>query len=101
LLGYTLSLPIQKSTIKTMPLPIQKLAANYAAADSEISNKKQSRCQIKNWQSKILPQPIQKLTERLLHCRFRNRQPKTLPLPIQKLAAKPRSCRFRNWQPKT
>jgi hypothetical protein len=44
LLGFTLSLPIQKSAITTASLRIQKLEANYAAADLEIGSQKLCRC---------------------------------------------------------
>jgi hypothetical protein len=48
LLGFILSLSIQKLVIKNALLPIQKSEANYAAADSEIGNQKLCRCRFKN-----------------------------------------------------
>jgi hypothetical protein len=58
LLGFTLSLLIQKLAIKTASLPIHKLATNCVAADLEIDNQKLYRFRFENQQSKTLPVPI-------------------------------------------
>jgi hypothetical protein len=82
LLGLTLSLPIQKSTIKITSLSIQKSAANYVAADSEIGNQKLCRCRFRNRQP-FVPLSAAKNcvaadseigTQKLFRYRFRNRQ---------------------------
>jgi hypothetical protein len=58
-----MQLPIQKSAVKTMPVPIQKSAtSNYAAADPEIGSLKLFRCRLKNWLPKALLLPILKST---------------------------------------
>jgi hypothetical protein len=98
LLGLTLSLLIQKSTIKTTSLPIQKSTANYAAADSKISDKTPSLL-IQKSTINYAAADSKISNQKLCCCRFRNRQPKTFPLPIQKSAAKLCRCRFRNRQP--
>jgi hypothetical protein len=50
LLGFTLSLLIQKLAIKTASLPIHKLATNCVAADLEIDNQKLYRFRFENQQ---------------------------------------------------
>jgi hypothetical protein len=58
LLGFTLSLLIQKLAIKTTSLSIQKLATNCVAADLEIGNQKLYRFRFGNQQPKTLQVPI-------------------------------------------
>jgi hypothetical protein len=58
LLGFTLSLLIQKLAIKITSLPIQKLATNCVAVDLEIGNQKLYRFRFGNQQPKTLPVPI-------------------------------------------
>jgi len=81
------SLPIQKLKTKTASLPIQRLATNYVAAESEIESQKLCHCRFRNWQPKTLPLPIQESATKLRCCRFENQQP-IMSMSIQKSAAK-------------
>ena len=81
------SLPIQKSSAKTTPLPIHNRQPNYAVVDSEID-------------SQIVPLSFQKpaaksfavvdseIDNKTLRYRFKNWQPQTVLLLILKLTAK-------------
>jgi hypothetical protein len=82
LLGLTLSLPIQKSTIKITSLSIQKSAANYVAADSAIGNQKFCRCRFRNRQPKIVSLPIQKSATKKFSATDLEIDSKTASLPI-------------------
>jgi hypothetical protein len=63
-LGFTLPLPIQKSTAKIASLSIQKWAAtNFIVADSEISTKT-ATLPIQKSVAKTATLPIQKLIAR-------------------------------------
>ena len=89
LLGYTVSLLIQKWTAK-----------NYVVADSKIDSQS---CITANSKidSQTMPLSIQKSAAklrrcRLRRCRLRNRQPKNLSLLIQKLTAQSASLLIKN-----
>ena len=99
MLGLTLSLPIQKSAIKTASVPIQKFTANCAIADLKISSQKIYRCRFRNRQQDCVVVDSEINSQKLCRCRFRNRWPKTFLLSIQKSAAQLRRCWFRNRQP--